>query len=524
MSKKTYTPEDVLKKFVELLADSGPKLQTAVSIITPWALLITAIVEHEWVRKTCNAMSNSLIRPFTASITMRDSHYMHSRLLKWMADNGLGKEVQTLSLTRPDSADTNNTDGLFEGPYIQQPLTYRPSVGTYTHVFEGHQFTIERTIVHREKAREADDYITISCMSFVSGTRLIKRFLEHIKADIVAALQHKTSIYRAHRRGWWWDNCVTRPSRNLKDITLDSTVKEPLVRDIGDYLDPRTRKYYANRGIPWRRGFLFYGPPGTGKTSFTTALAGHFRLDVYMLNLSSSSLNDQKLESLFSELPTKCMVLLEDIDSAGIRREEMNAATRPSKRRRRDDDGELEEEEEKITMSGLLNVLDGIHSVEGRIIIMTTNNPDSLDQALVRRGRIDQRILFGYATREVSAEIFRHVYCKSEEELLDNEAARDHDEIGQLARQFSTNFPAEKLTPAEVQGFLLDERTSPESAVEKIAEHAETLIKNREKGVNVAKYSGAPSEKSLGGVVSSVSSAVATLGGLGWLQPFGKAT
>ncbi|KAK4546511.1 hypothetical protein LTR36_001728 [Oleoguttula mirabilis] len=361
-------------------------------------------------------------------------------------------------------------------------------------------FTVVRTIVRRERGRYGDDddvdTIDISCLSLFSGPRILKRFLEHVQTSAVAASRNKTTIYRPERRGWMWNYGVTRPSRNLNAVTLDSGVKEQLVKDIEAYLNPKTRKYYSNRGIPWRRGFLFYGPPGTGKTSFTTALAGHFKLDVFMLSLSSSALNDQKLESLFESLPTKCMVTLEDIDSAGIRREDMNGEKAPKKKTKSsNENGQMVEEEQGLTLSGLLNVLDGIHSVEGRIIIITTNNPDSLDEALVRRGRIDQRILFAYATREVSAEIFRHVFCKSDDELLEGEVSRDHDGIAELARQFAANFPADKLTPAEVQGFLLDERASPEKAVEKIAEHAEGLLKNKARGVNVASFKGAAGAK-----------------------------
>lgn len=113
---------------------------------------------------------------------------------------------------------------------------------------------------------------------------------------------------------------LERPSRELKAVTLENGVKEMLVDEVSRYLHPSTKRYYAARGIPWRRGYLFYGPPGTGKSSFVMALAGHFRLDVYMLSLSSTPLNDDKLMTLFELLPRRCIVLLEDIDSAHVPR------------------------------------------------------------------------------------------------------------------------------------------------------------------------------------------------------------
>lgn len=49
-----------------------------------------------------------------------------------------------------------------------------------------------------------------------------------------------------------------------------------------------------------------------------------------------------------------------------------------------------------FVMQGLLNVLDGVVDTPGRIVIMTTNHPETLDAALIRPGRIDKKIYLGY--------------------------------------------------------------------------------------------------------------------------------
>ena len=139
-----------------------------------------------------------------------------------------------------------------------------------------------------------------------------------------------------------------------------------------------------------------------------------------------------------------------------------------------------------LTLAGLLNVLDGVDSVEGRIVIMTSNNPNNLDEALVRRGRIDRKIEFRFASRNVSAALFKRVYCKSQEELLPGEAPLDETEMDLLANEFSSSFPENALTPAEVLGFLLDSRKDPKVAVAGIPAHAREVIKKRAQGVNVA--------------------------------------
>jgi chaperone BCS1 len=67
-----------------------------------------------------------------------------------------------------------------------------------------------------------------------------------------------------------------------------------------------------------RRGYLFYGPPGTGKTSLAFVLAGVFGLEIYVIGLRDPSLTEEDLLALFNSLPRRCIVLLEDIDTAGL--------------------------------------------------------------------------------------------------------------------------------------------------------------------------------------------------------------
>jgi chaperone BCS1 len=103
---------------------------------------------------------------------------------------------------------------------------------------------------------------------------------------------------------------------------------------------------YATRGIPHRRGYLFHGPPGTGKTSLSFALAGIFGLDIYCASLSENELKESDLAHLFTFLPDRCIVLLEDIDSAVIRREESSDSSDNDDHPELDPELELEPEAE----------------------------------------------------------------------------------------------------------------------------------------------------------------------------------
>ncbi len=149
-------------------------------------------------------------------------------------------------------------------------------------------------------------------------------------------------------------------------MVLGRGKKEAIVDDVKRFLE--RDRWYAERGIPYRRGYLLHGAPGSGKSSFITALAGHLDFNICLLNLSERGLTDDKLNHLLSNAPDRSILLLEDVDAAFFGRQQ--AA----------EDGY----QASVTFSGLLNALDGVASGESRIIFMTTNHIERLDPALIR--------------------------------------------------------------------------------------------------------------------------------------------
>lgn len=158
------------------------------------------------------------------------------------------------------------------------------------------------------------------------------------------------------------------PPRSIESVVLRRGKRDDIVQDLERFLDLEAT--YARFGLPYHRAYLFHGPPGTGKTSLATALAGVFGLDVFYLPVPSLR-NDASLFQALSGIAPKSLLLLEDIDIAH--------ATRVR------DDGEP-----GVTMSGLLNGLDGMVTPHGLITVLTTNNLGVLDEGLVRPGRIDR--------------------------------------------------------------------------------------------------------------------------------------
>jgi chaperone BCS1 len=317
---------------------------------------------------------------------------------------------------------------------------------------------------------------------------------------------------------------MARLPRPLSTVILEQEQKNSFIDDIKEYLHPRTRRWYSNRGIPYRRGYLFHGPPGTGKTSLCFAAAGLLGLKLYLLNLNSTALDEDGLASLFASLPRRCIVLLEDIDVAGItstRGKTIVSTAEPTIDEIIPSEGDGEADatvaadtsaKGGVTLSGLLNVIDGVAASEGRILVMTTNHADKLDPALLRPGRVDMTINFGYTSEADIKEMFISIYNTTTSDIRRSKKSRTvsnrpvksnageekkkfkdslvgdkkdplqdtlQSRISGLADEFAAIIPSGELTAAEIQGYLLNHKEMPEAAIRGAPEWVQNALEKK---------------------------------------------
>jgi chaperone BCS1 len=336
----------------------------------------------------------------------------------------------------------------------------------------------------------------------------IRTLLEDVQTYSLEKMASTTSVFRAEEG---WQYTMSRPFRDIDTVILDKKKKQTLLRDINEYLHPRTRRWYSNHGIPYRRGYLFSGAPGTGKTSLTAALAGVFGLDIYVLSLLDADLTENALVRLLGNVPSRCIVLLEDVDAAGLGKRPDSPSAKDKNRAK---DSTTEEEEPMtdgspkkstsagISLSGLLNAIDGVSSNEGRILIMTTNNPEDLDKALIRPGRVDMHVKFELPTKAQMQELFLSMYkdhdskmnadigeTKNAKASLESqrpnrdaikspsESTLSTEELDSLSQTFADSLPEGRLTLAALQGFLLTYKREPLKAAENAKSWAEETLK-----------------------------------------------
>lgn len=195
-----------------------------------------------------------------------------------------------------------------------------------------------------------------------------------------------------------WMNVDHAPSRPVDTVVLADGLMDRIVSDVERFLSQR--HLYEQRGLPWHRGHLYHGPAGSGKSSIPRALATEFNLDMWYLPLGDIR-GDTNLIQLVSGITTGGILLLEDID--------VFAQTA----RRADGDGlELAgvPQQGEVSLSGLLNAIDGVTTPPGLIVCMTTNRLDVLDRALFRPGRIDVVEHVGFVDSGQAGRLFEWFY------------------------------------------------------------------------------------------------------------------
>lgn len=154
-------------------------------------------------------------------------------------------------------------------------------------------------------------------------------------------------------------------------------------------------------GIPKKLGLLLHGLPGTGKTSTILAVANYLNVDIFYLDLNGITKNHE-LKEMFD------YVQKENINGGIIVFEDIDAMTNIVYKR---DDEELSrladlKEEDDLSLSFLLNMLDGTLCADDTIFAITTNHKEKLDPAIFRKGRIDVDIEFKKCDKYQAERIF----------------------------------------------------------------------------------------------------------------------
>lgn len=248
---------------------------------------------------------------------------------------------------------------------------------------------------------------SILTLYFIGPGDIRGAFLREV---IGAQDQKQRSVVRVYtaRYGCMWCHYGDVPARPANTVFYNQDAHLRLARDFDAWMG-RKKQDHA-RGRTHHRTYLLCGPPGGGKTSMVKFLATHAGWSLAVGSLRG--VEDQEFASLVSSLPPNTILLLEDVDAATT---EATTTRQEARGLRPYDDKNRAEPRKGVTLSTMLNTLDGPLTPDGLVVVMTTNYPERLDPALTRPGRVSLRLDLGAPDAATCVKIYTHTSGCDEE-------------------------------------------------------------------------------------------------------------
>ena len=267
-----------------------------------------------------------------------------------------------------------------------------------TDKFQSHTMTLqisnEKPTDEKTKDISESYNCTINIYSKTASVTIIKKFIEHIcqfKKDsklltIYRALQRTTTKGKDSKpqHSVYWNEVVSINNKRISNTILSDINKTAIYDDVKWFIN--NAAHYNKIGLPYKRGYLLHGVPGTGKTSIIKAVATEYKLNIFSIQMDIIE-NDSQFIKLFTSISEYTankpyILVLEDFDRSSL-------FHRYSKM--------------KVSMSTILNELDGVVESYGRILFITANDKKKFEEidnieALFRPGRIDVTCELSYCT------------------------------------------------------------------------------------------------------------------------------
>lgn len=292
---------------------------------------------------------------------------------------------------------------------------FRPAYGSFLLKPKGYPlFMLLRTKEEQKVASLPVPADTLHIYTAIWNKKKLHKLIKEI-SDI--RNQNKEPIIKM-----WSYNDFTE-SQPVTSFVNESLLPDDLLEiesEIDKFLD--SKELYKRKNMRWNLGVMLHSKPGCGKSYFISYLAKKYGLDIHYLTYKES----MNPLTVLSSAGKRSIVLMDDIDTWGIKKRDINKKTITEPLIGYDEDGEevflgeneVVVEERKMIhdkpadnkeqeffssalLGELLNALDGVASPEGLIIIATTNNLDAIDPALLRPGRMDLVREIGYLKPEL---------------------------------------------------------------------------------------------------------------------------
>ena len=284
----------------------------------------------------------------------------------------------------------------------------------------------------------------------------VRKFLEEVYNHANTKEHNYIKVYGPNQKGFW-DFLFKNPRREVDTVFIGR--KNEILADLDNFF--ASERDYLYFGHPYKRNYLFHGPPGNGKTSFINAIAGKYNLNIFLISFSVN-ITDEIFKKLISGLHKDSLLVIEDIDvlfqSGGGGCGGKN-----------------------ITMSTILNTLDGLARKNRIICVMSTNHFEILTDVFKRPGRLDMLVEFKNADKKCFEEMAEFI-------VKYHGGGGSGGEEVKIAGDFYDEIAYLNPSRALAQKFLFENRTKPINEIfcsgmcKKFREMHELFINKKEVG------------------------------------------
>lgn len=266
---------------------------------------------------------------------------------------------------------------------------------------------------------------------YIAG--LLKRARTHVEGRVRKALaQNTTTIkkYIYNAEDMYWELMNSSRCRSIDSVFLPGDTKEYLFKYVKHFFAPDTRAEYDRYNVPYKSNILLYGRPGAGKTSTIMAVASHLNMNIGLIPISKGLDDTGLVHAMNSSKNNDCRILvIEDVDCLFTDRKAHDTA------------------KNSVTLSGLLNCLDGLYRNEGVIVFLTANNVSFIDDAVLRSNRIDHKVHYDWATKDQVEKCYRFYFPDKPPEDF---------------KRFYNHIKNKEITISMLQAFFFRHRKAPD--------------------------------------------------------------
>lgn len=334
--------------------------QMIAGAISLWFMSVVTYAAKDIPKRVFEFIKRHTITSMTFNNGGYDETQMMIDFMKWI------KPKISQSFSRTISLKSNWFDG--DDRKLQLGIGYGIHFIIHNHrLFWIHMQKLESSGSERQK-----EEITISTIG-----RSHAPFYDIVDEMTPPKDETRLNIYRLDSHGEWIKS-ADAPKRSLSTIAASEELKKSLVDQIDHFKN--NKEWFYSAGLPHKLTYILHGQPGTGKTSLIKAIASEYDMNVAMININQMS--DSLLETGLASIHNNSIIVIEDFDSSAATKDRVQAV----------DQGK---EMSFLTLTGLLNALDGIKPLDNCIVFMTTNHIEHIDPAISRKGRVDHIIEIG---------------------------------------------------------------------------------------------------------------------------------